>query len=143
MIEPAENRMAESANDLGLSAVENEPHRHRLGAGLGAVLAGGAAGATGGVLVGPVGAIVGAVVGAVAGGLGGCAVAEMVDQDMLDDGIRDTYTTRIPSRPAADAMDADANFQRPNSKPAPRESWNRLDESGKDLLIDDPPVDDV
>jgi len=137
-----ENRMAESDQGISVPQSENEPHRHPLGAGIGAVLAAGTVGATGGVLVGPLGAIVGAVVGAVAGGLGGSAIAELVDPTSLEDEGNDTYTTRLPVHAAVAATDANETIDSPDLKPIPRDSWHRH-EFSKDLLIDDPPIDDV
>lgn len=112
-----------------------ETHRHPLGAGIGAVLAAGTAGATGGVLVGPVGAVVGAVVGALAGGLGGQAIAELIDPISVEDDRQDAYTRRIhvPSEPTEDEELADSASSS-GTKQAPREAWNRLDQSNKDLL---------
>jgi len=110
-------------------------HRHPLGVGIGAVLAAGTAGATGGVLVGPIGAIVGAVVGAVAGGLGGQAIAELVDPTTVEDDTGDPYTSRThaPSDPMWNE-EFDDSSSHPSAKQASRETWNRLDQSSKDLL---------
>jgi len=134
--------MAESDPGISVPRSENEPHDHPLGAGIGAVLAAGTVGATGGVLVGPLGAIVGAVVGAVAGGLGGSAIAELVDPTSLEDAGSDTYTTRLHVHGPVDATDADGTIDSPDLKPTPRDPWSHH-EFSKDLLIDDPPIDDL
>jgi len=137
-----DNGMAESDRGISVPRSENEPHHHPLGAGIGAVLAASTVGATGGVLVGPLGAIVGAVIGAVAGGLGGSAIAELVDPTSLEVAGTDAYTTRLHVHGSVDPTDADGTTDSSDQKPAQRNSWGHH-ESRKELLIDDPPIDDA
>lgn len=119
---------------------------HPLGTTLGAILAASTAGATIWLIAGPAAAFVGTVFGAVAGGIGGKAVAELIEPTMAEDFNRDTYITRLhqgtrhvesseKDRSPSDLIAKELDEESPAElKQVPREVWEHLNQSNKELI---------